>query len=184
MILREISDASIVISLVRYFNRLYSQLEQKLTYLYYNSQIYSFTKGFKEKIKICFIYSYFGKIINEKQISLKILYSSRVVQYFMNFYKKWKNMITQFLKTSLMVGLAKDTKRQLIFSPVKIISMIVIIAFAVNVFLILVLQKQIGLWGWLIRGLLLFVAISGLFSKADWPTVKRSSVFLGKMRMD
>jgi hypothetical protein len=52
----------------------------------------------------------------------------------------------------------------------------------VNVFLSLVLQKQIDLWGWLMRVLFLCAAVSGLFCTADWSTVEKSSIFLTKIQ--
>ena len=184
MILTEVSNTSIVVSLFRYFCRWYSHLEQRLIDIYHNSQTHRLTRGFWGKIKICFRYSFLGRTTELKQVSPVILDNSQVVQYMIDFYKKWKDKIVNYLGTSSTVGLAKDTKKELYFSPVMIISIIVVSAITVNVFLSIILQRQIGLWGWLIRGLFLFTAVSGLFCQTDWSTVKESSVFLRKMRMD
>lgn len=184
MSLKEISDTSIVASLFRYFYRLYERLEQKAIYLYQVSQTYRLIQGLCKKIKIIFRYSFLGRIIETKQTSSKVLENSRIVQYFIRFYKRWKDKIANYSRTSSTVVLVKDTKEGLNFSAVRTVSVIVGTTVIVNAVLSLVLQKQIGLWGWLMRGLFLFVACAGLSCKADWSTIKRNSILLRKIRMD
>jgi len=184
MILRKISDTSIVIAFFRYLYKWYSQVGQSVSYIYHNSQTYRLPKRFWEEIKICLRYSFLGRITEPKQTTSGVLDTSRVVQHLINFLKRWKNNVIRYLRTSLATIMVKDTRKDIYFSPVRIASIIVVTAITVNVFLYIVLQKQIGLWGWLMRGLFLFLAVVGLFSKADWPTVKRSSVLLKKIRMD
>lgn len=184
MILRKISDTSIVIAFYRYFYRWYSRVGQSVSYIYHNSQTCKLAKGFWGEIKICLRYSFLGRITEPKQTTSGVLDTSRVVQHLIIFLKRWKDKVTRYLRTSLATMLAKDIKKDIYFSPVRIASIIAITAITVNVFLSVVLQKQIGLWGWLMQGLFLFGAVLGLFCKADWPTVKRSSVLLKKMRMD
>ena len=116
-----------------------------------------------------------------KQTSPTILDNSRVAQFLISFYKRWKGKIIHYLRTSSAIEVVKDTKTELYFFPVKTISIIVIIATAANVALSFVLHRQIALGSWLIRGLFLFLAVGGLFCKADWPTVKENSVILEKM---
>jgi len=181
MILREISDTSIAISLFRCFFRWYSLLEQRINYIYHNSQTYRLIERFWEKIKICFRNSFLGRITETKQTPSGILYNSRTVQYLINYFKSWRDKINHHSRSSLTIDLVKDTKEQLIFFTVRVISIIAITMIAVNVTLSLVLQKKIGLWGWIMRGLFLFVAFLGLFCKANWQTIKRNSIILRKM---
>lgn len=184
MISREISDKSIVIYIFRCFLRWYNQLGQRINYIYHNSQTYRLVKGFRSKVNICFRYSFLGRITETKQTTSGVLDKSRTVQFLITFYNRWKNKIIHYFKASSTFDLTKNTKNQLDFSPVKIISIIVVIAITINVLLSIALQKQIGFWGWLMRALSLFVAVSGLFCKANWQTIKRSSVCLRKMRID
>lgn len=184
MILAEISDTSIIISKCRNFYRWYHYKEQRLRDILHNSQTYSLTKRFWAGIKICFRYSLLARITGSAQKTYSILENSRIVQFLFNLYKKWKINIMQFLKASSTTYLAKDTKEQLNFSPLRIISMIVITAITTNIVLSFVLQKPIGLWGWVMRGLFFSVAVLGLFSQADWRSVKGASVFLRKMGRD
>lgn len=189
MNLREILDTSIVTALFNYVYRRYSKTEQKLIDIYRNSQIYRLIEEFCKKIRICARYSFLGRITKIKQIRIKqispgALENSRIVQSLINFYKRWKDRIIRYLRASLTIMLAKDAEEQLYSSPVRTTSIIVVTVVVVNVLLTLVLLKPIGLLGWLARGLLLFVGISGLFCQADWPTVKSGSIFLKRMRID
>ena len=182
MKLNKISETSIVVSLFKYFYKCYSRIEQRVNYIYSNSQTARILNIFWKKIKLYFRYSFLGKITEIESVIPKALDNSWSVQYLTNFYKRWKDKITNYLKTSLTVGLVKDTKEELYFLPVRMIGIIVVVAIVVNVFLSLILQKQIGLWGWLLRGLFLFVAVSGLFCAATWSAVEKSSIFLRKIR--
>ena len=181
MTLRGISDTSIAVSLFRYFCKWYRSLEQRISYIYHNSQTHSLISGFWQKTKTCFRYSFLGMITETEEANPVVLDDSRAVHYLISFYKRWKDKITCYLRTSLTIGLAKDTKEQLNLSPVKLISIIVVTTIMVNVFCSIVLQKQIGLWGWLMRVLFLFAGAAGLSCQADWPVLKENSVFLRKI---
>ncbi len=181
MILREISNASIILSLFRYFFRWLSPLGQRMNTIYHNSQVFRLAKGFWARIKICFKYSFLGRITETKQISSRILDNSKLVQHLFNSYKKWKEKIIQLLRFSSTAHLAEDTKKDFFSFPVRTISTILITAVTINVIFSLVLQKEISLWGWLIRGLFLLVAVSGLICKADWQTIKKNSIFFKKL---
>lgn len=167
--------------LFRYFSRGYGCLRHRLSYIYCNSQTYKVLNKFWEKIKVCFRYSFLGRVIEIKQRTLVILDNSRAVQYLINLYKRWKDRVVCYLKTSLTISLAENTKEELNFSPVKIVSIILVTAVIVNLFLSVFLHKQISSGAWLMRGLFLFVGVAGLFCLTDWPTVRKSSVFFKKI---
>lgn len=177
----QILDNSIAISLIKSIFEQYRYNEKILKNIYSKSLTYRLINKFRENVKICLKYSILGRISQKKKTTFLVLESSQTARYLINFLTRWKDKATRYLVTSLAVILAKDTKEQLNLSPVRVISIIVVIAITVNVILSFFLHKQIGLWGWLIRALFLFVAVSGLFSKADWSTVKRNSVFFKKM---
>ena len=181
MTLRKISDASIILSLFRYLYKWYGYIEQRLIGIYHDSQTCRLAKGVCGGVKICFRYSFLGRISETKQTSSGAYNRSWTVQYLINCYKRWKDKAMCYLRTSLAILLAKNTKKILYFSPVRIISIIVVIAVITNVFLSIVLQKQISLWGWLMRGLFLFSGVVCLFCKADWVAVKSNSIILRKL---
>ena len=183
MNLRETSDTSIAISLCRYFCRWHRGLEQRRSYIYHNSQTHSLIGGFWQKIKICFKYSLLGRVTETEQASPVVLDDSSVVQYLINFYKRYKDKITYYLRGSLTIGLAKDAKEQLNSSPAKIISTILITAIFVNAALLVLLQKPIDLWGFLIRLLFLLIATVGISCELDWSRIKASSLFLKKAKI-
>lgn len=182
--MNQIIITSTTILLWKRFYKKYVSTVKKLNYLYQNSLPHRLINRFWEKIKICFRYSFFGRITETRQTNPEILDNSRGVQYLFGFYERRKSKIIKSFEASSTTDLVKDTKKDLYFFPVKVISTIVIIAIITDVFLSIVLQRTVNLWGWLIRGLLFFVAFSGLFCKADWPTVKRNSIFLRKIRID
>jgi len=176
----QILGTSITVLLWRQLFRWYGQIEQRVDFIYLNSQTFRLTKRVLESIKACFRYSLLGRITEIKEENPEILGNSRAVQYLIDSYKGWKDKVIYYSKTSSTISLAKDTQRELYLSPVRIISLIVVIAILVNVALSVILQKQIELWGFLIRVLFLFAGTAGLSCEADWPAVKESSIFLRK----
>ena len=179
---RGILDTSIVISLFRYFCRWYRSLEQRISCIYHNSQTHSLIGGFRQKTKICFRYSFLGRATETEQASPVVLDDSRVVRYLISFYKRWKDKIIYYLKTSLVTGFAKDTKEGLKLFPLRIISIILGTAILANAFFSVILHRQIGLWSFFIQVLLLFASVAGLSCQADYSTIKENSVFLKKLQ--
>lgn len=178
MISREILDISIAISLLkRSYNR-YSCTEQRLIDIYCNSQALRLAKGFCAGVKNLFLHSFLGRVTEIKQASPGVLDGSRVLQYLINLNKRWRNKIIRYSGRSLATCAAKDIKTGLYLSPAKIISIIVLTAITVNVVLAFILHKQIGSYGWLMRGLFLFAGIAGLFCEAGLKNIKSSSLFL------
>ena len=182
--LRSILETSATVVIFRGICRWYVYLEQKASYIYRDTQTYRLTKRFWEKAKVCFRYSFLGRITEIKEANPALLDNSRAVRYSMNFYKRWKDEVIHYSKTSSTIKLAKDTKEELYFSSVKMISLIIIITILVNAILFVILQKQMELWSFLIRALFLFVGTAGLSCSADWPTVKKGSVFLRRIHLE
>lgn len=177
-------ENSIFLKQLRDLKKLYLTIEEKIISVYLESFTRRLIKKIKKTIKICFRNSFLGRITEVEQAPPATLGNSRVVQYLISSYKRWKHKIICYLRPSFTLSLAKDTKEELTSSSVRTTSLIVIITILTNAILFVILQKQIELWSFLIRVLFLFVATAGLSCKADWPTIKESSVFLRKMRMD
>ena len=177
-------EHSIFLRQLRDLKGVYLPIEEKMISVYLESFTHRLIKKINEMIKICFRYSFLGRITETDKTPSGTLDNSRAVRYLINFYKRWRDKIICYLKVSFTLSLAKDAKEKLILSPVRIISLIVIITIFVNAVLSVILQKQMGLWGFFMRVLFLFAGAVGLSCQAGWPTVKKSSIFLRKMRMD
>ncbi|MFC1699093.1 hypothetical protein ACFL1I_03925 [Candidatus Omnitrophota bacterium] len=134
--------------------------------IYHNSQIHNLAKGFWEKINVYYRYSFLARTIQPKGMTATLT-NSLAVQYLINFYKRYADKMVCFLRGSLAFGLAKDAEEQLNFSPVELISLILITAIFVNAFLIVVLQKPIDLWGFVIRLVFLLIATVGFYRNAE-----------------
>lgn len=178
MMAKEIPDTSIAVSLFRYVYRRYGKVEQKAIYLYQVSQTYGITQRLCKKIKIIFRNSFLGRGTEIKLVTPEVLDNSRIVQYLISLHKRWREGPTDYLRTSLASGLVRGAKEGLSLSTARTAGTIIITIIIINAFLSLAIHKQIGLWGWLMRGLFLLAACAGLFSKADWPTIKSNSRIL------
>lgn len=181
---KNISDASITLHLFRHIYSQYRNTELKLSGIYHSSHACRLATRFCSILKICLRYSFLGRITETKQKTSTILDTSRTAQFLIKCYKNGKDKLIHSFKASSVVEIAKNRTEQNNFSPLKLISITVAVAVVVNVILIIVLQKHISLWGWMMRGLLIFVSISALFCQADWPIVKKSSTFFKLLRID
>lgn len=180
--MNQILTTSIAVLLWRRFYKCYNSTEQIITYIFYNSQTYRLLNKFRKRIEICFKYSFLERITEIKQPNSAALDNSRTAKYLINFYKREKDKMIHYLRTSAALTLAKDTKEDLFRFLGRTVGIITITAVVINIVLCIISQKQIGLWGWLIRGLFLFAGVLGLFCRANWPIVKGSSIFLRKMQ--
>ena len=177
----QILDTSIAVLVWRRFYKWYDFREQRIGFIYRDSRTFRATKAFCEGVRTCVRYSFLGRITEIREPNPALLGNSQAVRYLIDSCKRWKDKVIHYSRTSSTVNLTEDTKEQIVLSPAKTVGIIIVTAILVNGILSIVLQKQIGLWGWLMRGLFLFVGVAGLFCEADWRTVKGSSRFLRKM---
>ena len=170
--------------MLKYLYRWYCHVEQRIGNIYQDSQTHRLISGFQERMRVCFRFSFLGKISDIKQVgNTAMLENSKTTQYLISFYRKQRDKIIYFLSASKTASLTKETREEFHLSPLKMAGIIVGTAVMINVFLSLVLQRPIPLWGYLMRGLFLFVAASGIFCKADWLTVKSNSIIIRKIGM-
>ena len=181
MISKKIVDKSISIFLIVNSYKWYSHLRQLIYCIYQNSKLFRLISGFFKIIKICFRYSFLGRISEIKQPSSDALAKSRAVRFLSHFYKKRKDKTIQHLKFSTVFKLTKDTKKNRYFAPMTTLSIIILTAVFINVLLSIAISRQINLWGWLIRGIFLLVGLVCLLCKTNWLTIKKSSMFLRKL---
>lgn len=146
---------------------------------------YSYTcrafQGLRHKNELYFRYSFLGEDFKRRRINgYVILENSRVINYIHSSYEKYKSRLTEYLKTCLAEKALIDLKAKISSSPLRMISIFTISVIMVNLILNLILKKPITAWGYLMRGLLIFIGTAGLFCEADWPTVKSNSIFFNQ----
>lgn len=128
------------------------------------------------KIKVCFRYSFLGGIA---EIGGKgnpgILDNSKVVRLVLNKYNIWKDRIVKWANCSVMIKSASEVKKELYFLPVKTGGMVVFTAVLTNMVLSLLMGKEMGMFGWSMRGVLLVVGFWGMFCNVGWEELKKAS---------
>ncbi len=178
MMIKNLLQTSEVILLLKTAYKKYCLFEEWL------SEIYKKTKIIFSGITAIFQYNFLGRVIeNKKEDNLKeILENSRFVKRLLKTYDDWRKRVTDYLNTSLTVKHVIGVKRELYVSPVRTGSVIVVIAILSNIFFYALfgnsMQKEIRLFGWIIRGMLLFVGLAGLFCEVSLKNLKSSSLFL------
>ena len=179
MKINRILETSIIVSFILYVYGIYISIERKIDDVYKDSVLYRLISEFSERIKIYFKYSFFGRIteINQEENSL-ILDSSKVVQWVMVSYKKNMDKIVNYSNMSSVSGFAGQIKSEFDLLPVKTGGIIVVIAVLVDIILSIMLQKDVSLLGWIVRGVLLFVGAGGIFNSASWDEIKNTSIAL------
>ena len=180
----EYFESSIFVRYLKYLKKIrlwFLAVEEKISSVYLNSFTHRLIARAAESIKVGFKYSVFGRLteINEN-VSRNFFETSRTIKILLNWIRNLKNKAMGFSTTSGFVISSRDMKHTFILRPLKVGGIIVITTIMTNLFLSIILQKQITLWGWLMRVLFLFIGIGGLFCNIDWPTLKTSSIFFTK----
>lgn len=152
---------------------------------YLDSRAYRLTRVFWEGTRNNFRYSLLGRIteIKEKD-NLEIFNNSRLLKWSLGKYKNLKsynNRIIKRLKTTVIFSSVQAIKKEFRLSPLKICGIIGVTAILINTAASLLLKKEIGLLGWSLRVIFLFLGWSGLFCNASWKDTKRTSFVLKYM---
>ena len=149
--------------------------------IYSNSTTMKLGKKSWKKIKVYFRNSFLGRITELRAKNLSFFLDSVAVNYLINLSKRLKFKTDSSLKESTALTLMNRTKKKKKNSLVRIISMIVIIAIAINIILSFAFQTEITLIGWLVRIFCMFIAILGLICKIDLQTIKTHSNILRRL---
>lgn len=150
--------------------------------MYQESQAHRLIKEFCVGTKINFKYSFLGKITEIKEEeNFAMVKSSLVIQWLIDLYKKWKLKIISYLNISTIYSFEEELKKEFNFFLIRTTSIVVVVAILTNTIFSLLLKKEIGLFGWIMRGLVLFVGLSGLSSQASWEDIKKTSFFLKRI---
>ena len=161
-------ETSVAVGLVRKFDAAYK-----------DSWISQNLEKSLSQIKVCFRYSFLGRITEiGEEGHPEILDNSKVVRWVLNIYNIWKDRIISWANSSAMINSVVEVKKELYFLPVKTGGMIVFTAVLTNMGLSLFMGKEIGLFGWSLRGVLLVVGFWGMFCNVGWEELKRTSWFI------
>ena len=165
------SEMSIVIGLVR-----------KCDLVYKDSWISRNLEKFSNQIKVCFRYSFLGRLTEAGgEDNREIFYNSKVARWIVNSYNVRKNRIVNYVNSSIIMNSMAEVEKELHFLPVKAGGMVVFTAILINVLLSLFLHKEIGLFGWVIRAVLFFAAFWGMFCEVSWEELKKTSWFVRRI---
>lgn len=180
---RSILETSIVVEVARRQLNKLSYLKKRLSNICEECQIYKKCSALSRIIIISLRYSLFGRIseVRENQVGIVAIDNSEFIRRLSKMLKSHKqNFINA--QTSVIVGFAKEIKREFYSFPIRVIGIIGVMAVSANTVLSIVLQnKDFGLLWWLARIALLFLAISGSFCRASWEDVNKTSFFLRRI---
>ena len=191
MRLQHLLDTSIFVGFLKGLGCWTDNCIKTPSYLFQSSQTSRSTKEFWARLKIYCRYSFLG-IISEPSggASSVSLDNSRVAQALLKFYRLRIDQLRRQLRESATVESLQEAKEQLYLSPLNILGIVIVAAIIANLGLYLVFPlpssvvftREIGWWGWLARGLFLLIGIGGLFCRADWPAIRKESLFLRKVK--
>jgi hypothetical protein len=134
--------------------------------------------GICDIAKLYFRYSFLGRLTDTCSKRNSFFEESKIIRGVSNIYKKTKHRLKHYLEASLTNKLVKLLRKDFSLFAVRNISIAVIAFVAADIFFsIVILKKKIELQGWLIRGLLIYIGIGGLFCNANWQDVKENSFF-------
>lgn len=151
-------------------------LARKFDTAYKNSWISGSREKFLNRVKVCFRYSFLGRITEAgTEDNREIFYDSKIVRWIVNRKSIIKPAIVNYADSSIIMNSAVEAKKELYFLPVKTGGTVVFTAILTNMLLSLLLQKEIGTLGWLIIALLLFAAFWGMFCEVGWEELKKTS---------
>jgi len=171
-------ETSITFKLLKRVLRIFYYFMLCLDAAYKNSCINTSIKRVFNKINVYFKYSFFCKVTNIKEEDPRIMNNSKAIKKIKDTYILIKGWILNYLNNSLTIASGRKIKKEFHSKPTKISSIILVSAIFSNVVLSKILQKEINLWAWLMRGLFLFLGISSFFCDIDWPTIKENSIIL------
>jgi len=170
---------SILVRLMAKILRVYCRLEEQLSIVCRNSRTYRLTGAAWKGVTASFKYSFLGKICEVGNLyKTETLCSSMVVRQMSRVLRGLRDNVTVYLKKSMLIDMAQEMKNALFLLPIKIGSLAIIITVLTNIFLSILLRKEIGLLGWVIRLSSLAVGLCALSCNVDWRDVKETSFVL------
>lgn len=177
--LKEITKTSIFLSSLQKIQTQQCFIMKRLYKFFIESKTYKLIIKFKEGTRVNFKYSFLGRASEIKEEkNAEFLDNSRTVGYWVSWLRIKKISLSFYSSLSKIVALIKEIVKEIYRSPLQAGSIIVISAIMVNAALSFLLKREIGLFGWVMRGIFLFVGINGFLCKTDWLILKNNSAIL------
>ncbi|MDD4979834.1 MAG: hypothetical protein PHC54_00980 [Candidatus Omnitrophica bacterium] len=107
-----------------------------------------------------------------------ILDNSEFAKCLRNLFKAWQLRTMDYKSTSATIGLLVAVRRNAYLSPVKTASIIMVVVILTNTIFSVLVNKDMVLTGWIIRGMLLSTGLAGLFCEVGPKTLASTSLFL------
>jgi hypothetical protein len=179
---KEIIRTSIFLSMLQKIQTQEHFITSRIYKIFTESQTYRLMVKFQEGTRVNFKYSFLGKMteIDEGQ-NINILESSNTMKLLMGLSDKYKYKILNYFKASAISNSIDKLNKGFYLFPIKTASMIIIIAIITNIIISFFLKREIGLFGWFMRGIFLFMAINGLYSYTSWEELNKTSYFLKRL---
>src|SRR3989338_7073049 len=178
----KILETSVILSLIKHLGKWYRHIKQRAIDIYDYSHTYILIEIFPQKVKTYFKYSFFGKITDitiERNIA--VLDESLVISWLVRIYRTGKDKIINYFNSSFIREIILELKNKLNFMPIRMSSIIIIMAIMLNLLLSILSRNQISFMGWLIRIMLLFISFAGLFNSVSLGEVTKTSFVLRKL---
>ena len=177
---RNILQTSTAIRVIKSLRKAYEYLTLWVLKIYKDSQLYKKKSKLFQTIIACFKYSFLGRItdIRDGQDGAVTLSESWFVRWLLDICRIFKSKLINCLATSLIVNSTKEIRKNLHSLPIKLGSIILVTAVSINMFLSILLHREIELLWWVIWILLLFVGLGGLSCDARWEEIKKTSLLM------
>ena len=136
------------------------------------------------RMNVIFRYSFLGRIteIREEGCLKEVLENSRFVKRLLKMRNKYRKRVASVLETGSAGRRIVQFKNELYIFPVKVGSIIIVIAILFNVSFYVLFRntmcKEMGLLGWIIEGILLSMGLVGIFCKAGLIDLMETSLFI------
>lgn len=179
MKIKEISNTSVAILLLRSIRSYYFYFNNKIEKIYYESCVSRILSYIRGRMLLSFRFSYCGMFVDViERASPAVLYNSRFGKNIVNLYKKSQNRILSYLKTSLSGNWPKTIKKEFSLYSLRAVSIILILAVVVNLMLSIIFSQSLSAPQSVILSTFLLVSVFGLFCGVDWGTLKKGSIIL------
>lgn len=157
----------------------YFYIERGLIQAYLYSLTHRRINCLLQYLKNIFSYSFLGASPEIKQTGSRvILENSCIIKCLFSFCRKYSARTVDYFHSCLILKTAKDIKSKWNSLSVSTISVFMVISLSFNIAFSLILKKEVGGWGYLMRGLFLFAACAGAFYKELPSDLKANSILL------
>lgn len=172
-------QSSLVLSITKYFFRIYISVEDRIDTIYRESKLYGSISGLCKGLSFCFRCSLLGRITEMKGYKdFTVINESGFLNFFRESYIKCKNALIGYVYSSAVSGALKKLLNKYLFLPVRALSCLVILTIFCNIVFKFLLKETIGLLEWFVQSIFLFISLGGLSSNAGWEDLKKTSFIL------